>query len=276
VLSRAAARVRSCHRSRTHGLVARIIAAVAAALAASAALHPLTLPRRLPSRTVTVPILMYHRVGPASPRQPAITRALTVAPADFAAEMHWLRGAGFHAITQRQLFLALERGAALPPQPVVITFDDGYRDVLWHAAPVLKALRMPATVYVITDRIDGRDPSFLTWPELRELESDGFEIGSHTVHHVELPYLSRMQAWNELAVSRRILERRLGRPVQWFAYPAGAVAPDVLPLVRKAGYVLAVTTRPGDVQSASDPLELHRYEVLDTTGVRGLAAMLGR
>jgi peptidoglycan/xylan/chitin deacetylase (PgdA/CDA1 family) len=264
---------RACHRSRTHALVARIVAAVAAAVTASAASRPLVLPQPLPGRTLAVPILMYHRVGP-EPDGPAITDALTVPSGDFLAEMEWLHRSGFHAITQRQLFLALERGAPLPPHPVLLTFDDGYRDVLWNAAPVLRRLRMPATAYVITGRIDGRDPSFLTWDEIDELQRDGFDIGSHTVHHVELPYLSREQAWSELDASRRTLERHLGHPVQWFSYPAGAEDPAVLPLVERAGYVLAVTTHYGEVQSARHPLELKRYEVLDTTGVGGLRALL--
>ena len=236
----------------------------------------LSLPSPLPHRSLAVPILMYHRVGPIWAGEPAISAALTVRPADFAGQMRWLRRADFHAITQLQLFDALEHGARLPPNPVLITFDDGYRDVLWNASPVLERLGMPATAYVITGRVSGRDPSFLTWPELRLLQRRGFDIGSHTVHHVELTHVTPAQAFSELTASRRALERHLRRPVQWLSYPAGAVDAAVLPLVRRAGYVLAVTTRPGDVQSGADPLELRRDEILDTTGVRGLAALLGR
>ena len=230
----------------------------------------------MPRRSIVVPILMYHRVGPLNSRAPAITNALTVPSAVFAAQMRWLRAADFHAISQRRLFDALEYGARLPSSPMLITFDDGYRDVLWNAAPLLARLHMPATAYVITSRISDGDPSFLTWPELRILQARGFDIGSHTVHHLELPHLSPYQAFYELVASRRALERHLGHPVQWFAYPAGAEDAAVLPLVRHAGYVLAVTTQPGDVQAANHPFLLHRVEILDTTGVRGLAALLGR
>ena len=230
----------------------------------------------MPRRSIVVPILMYHRVGPLNSRAPAITNALTVPSAVFAAQMRWLRAAGFHAISQRRLFDALEYGVRLPSSPMLITFDDGYRDVLWNAAPVLARLHMPATAYVITSRISDGDPSFLTWPELRILQARGFDIGSHTVHHLELPHLPPQQAFYELLASRRALERHLGHPVQWFAYPAGAEDAAVLPLVRHAGYVLAVTTQPGDVQAANHPFLLHRVEILDTTGVRALAALLGR
>ncbi len=236
----------------------------------------LALPATLPNRTLDVPILMYHRIDVLRPSLPAITRSLTVAPADFAAQMRWLKAHGFHAITQQQLFAALEHGKALPASPVLITFDDGYRDVLQNAAPVLHRLGMPATAYVITGRISGPDVSFFSWAQLKTLEQDGIEVGSHTVHHVELPGLTDPAALQELIQSRTTLERHLHHPVQWFAYPAGRFDARTERLVGQAGYVLAVTTEPGSAQSASSPFALHRYEVLDTTGVRGLASLLGR
>jgi len=218
---------------------------------------------------------MYHRVGTEPAAEPTITRALTVTPRVFAAQMRWLHAAGFHAIAAVQLYRALEQGRRLPPRPILITFDDGYRDVLWNASPVLDRLHMPAVAFVITARISDGDPSFLTWPELQLLEQRGFTIGSHTVHHLELTLLSPREALAELVLSRQALQRHLGRPVQLFAYPAGRVDAQVLPLVRQAGYVLAVTTAPGDVQRANEPFLLHRYEVLATTGVSGLRALLG-
>ena len=235
----------------------------------------LTLPATLPARTLHVPILMYHRIDVLRPSLPAITRALTVAPADFAAQMRWLAGHGFHSITQAQLFAALEHGKSLPAKPVLITFDDGYRDVLFNAGPALKRLGMHATAYVITSRISGSDVSFLSWAQLHALEQDGIEIGSHTVHHVELPSLLDPTALQELIQSRHALELHLHHPVQWFAYPAGRFDAHSEELVRQAGYVLAVTTQPGSAQDARAPFALHRYEVLDTTGVRGLASLLG-
>jgi peptidoglycan/xylan/chitin deacetylase (PgdA/CDA1 family) len=234
----------------------------------------LILPSPLPTRTVTVPILMYHRVDTLSPALPHLTRALTVDPADFAAQMHWIAAHGFHAITQQQLWDALMKGTSLPRKPMMITFDDGYRDVFGKASTTIERLGLHATAYVITDRISGPDASFLTWGLLKGLERRGIEIGSHTIHHVELPTLSSAEARRELVGSRRLLERRLGHPVQWFAYPAGKVDARIVALVRRAGYVLAMTTRPGTTQSAAEPLLLHRYEIQGTTGVRGVAAIL--
>ncbi len=235
----------------------------------------LRLPSPPPDRTIDLPVLMYHRIGPITPSLPGITQRLTVTPSDFEAQMTWLKGHGFHAVTPLQAFEAIEYGQALPNKPVLITFDDGYRDVLWHAAPVLHRLHMPAVEFVITDRISGSDSSFLTWPELIRLEQLGVAIGSHTVTHRDLTTLSSSEAWTELRDSRRTIEQHLGHPVQWFAYPAGAENASVVALALRAGYVLAVTTQPGVVQSAAQPLLLHRDEILDTAGPNGLARLLG-
>ena len=234
----------------------------------------LSLPATLPARTLSVPILMYHRIDVLRPTLPAITRSLTVAPEDFARQMRWLHGHGYHTVTQEQLFAALERGSHLPAKPVLITFDDGYRDVLVNAAPVLRRLGMKATAYVITSRISNGDVSFLTWRQLTQLERAGVAIGSHTVHHSELPGLSDPAALQELIQSRRALEAHLHHPVQWFAYPAGRFDARTEALVRQAGYVFAVTTQSGATQDARQPFSLRRYEVQDTTGVSGLASLL--
>lgn len=236
----------------------------------------LSLPTTLPARTLDVPILMYHRIDMLKPGLPAITRGLTVAPSDFAAQMRWLHAHGYHTITQLQLFDALEHAKALPAKPILITFDDGYRDVWLNAARVLRRLGMHATAYVITNRVSGSDPfDFLSWKQLRDLEKDGFDIGSHTLDHAELPPLTDPEALHELIQSRHTLEVHLGHPVQWFAYPAGKFDARTEALVGQAGYVLAVTTDPGSAQSAKAPFALHRFEILDTTGVSGLASLLG-
>jgi peptidoglycan/xylan/chitin deacetylase (PgdA/CDA1 family) len=249
------------------------LAAVASAAGASGSCA-LGLPPRLPAREIVVPILMYHRINVVTPSTPAASRGLTVHPAVFARQMTWLKRQGYRTITQRELFEALMCGRSLGPKPIVITFDDGYRDVFFKASPVLDRLGMRATAYVVSGRISGSDPSFLTWPLLHALERRGIEIGSHTMAHLDMTSLSDARMLEDLTRSRRVLERELGHPVPWLAYPFGAYNARVERLARRAGYLLAVTTRPGAVQSARRPFALPRLRVLDSTGVRGLAAML--
>jgi peptidoglycan/xylan/chitin deacetylase (PgdA/CDA1 family) len=197
---------------------------------------------------------------------------LTVSPAQFADEMEWLHEAGYHAISLARLFAALEYHARLPSRPVVITFDDGYRDVLWNAAPLLHRLHMRAADFVITDRVGGGDASFLDWPELARLEALGFTIGSHTVHHLPLTTLSNRQAYRELRDSRRDLEVHLHEPVWSISYPLGLADGRIAQLAARAGYLLGVTEHPGVAQRA--PLLLHRFEILPTTGLAGVRALV--
>jgi peptidoglycan/xylan/chitin deacetylase (PgdA/CDA1 family) len=236
----------------------------------------LRLPSELPDRRVVVPILMYHRINVVTPSTPAASRGLTVHPADFARQMAWLKRQGYRTITQRELFEALMCRRRLGPKPIMITFDDGYRDTFFKASPVLLRLGMRATAYVVSGRISGPDPSFLTWPLLHALEQRGIEIGSHTVDHHDMTSLSDAEMLRDLKSSRRALERKLGHRAPWLAYPFGAYNRRVESLTRRAGYLLAVTTQAGTVHSSRQPFALPRLRILDTTGVRGLAALLGR
>ena len=249
-----------------------VVAALLGTVAASSATASPS--SRSDAGAIAVPILMYHRIDYLRPTLPEITRRLTVDPNDFARQMRWLKAHGFHTLTQSQLLAGLLHRAALPSKPILVTFDDGYRDVLGKASPVMQRLRLRGTEYVISGRLHGTDPSFLTVPQLRVLEQRGIEIGSHTVTHADLPALDNTGALKELRVSKLTLERAVGHPVRWFAYPYGSYDARIAALVRRAGYKLAVTTQARTCQSPSRALELNRLEVLDTTRVAGLAAML--
>jgi hypothetical protein len=163
----------------------------------------LRLPAHLPTRSVHLAILMYHRIDQITPDLPSITRALTVSPVDFARQMGWIESHGYDTITQLQLWDALMHGRALPAHPVLVTFDDAYRDVVTYAAPVLARDHERATAYVITDRLShGRRSPWMLWTQLRLLERDGFEIGSHTVSHADLVAVGPAEARLQLRASR--------------------------------------------------------------------------
>jgi peptidoglycan/xylan/chitin deacetylase (PgdA/CDA1 family) len=235
----------------------------------------LRMPASLPHRLVSLLILTYHRIDRIAPGTPSITQTLTVTPKVFAAQMASLERAGAHTVTQRQVWNALMHGRRLPPDAVLITFDDAYRDVVTYAAPVIRRLHDHATAYVITDRLShGRATPWMLWSQLRLLQRDGFDIGSHTVSHADLVAVGQAQARIELRGSRFSLQNYLGHPVQWLAYPYGQVNAAVEHLAEQAGYVLAVTTNGGTTQHANQPLLLHRYEATDETNVASLVASL--
>jgi peptidoglycan/xylan/chitin deacetylase (PgdA/CDA1 family) len=208
---------------------------------------------------VTVPVLMYHRVAPASTATNAVSRGLTVTPAAFRAQMAWLRRNGFTAVTQAEVFRAIQDGAALPRKPVLLTFDDGYVDAVNDVLPTLRSLGFPATFFIITGRIGAR--AFLDADQLRTLSAAGMDIGSHTVEHLELPSLDPATRARQLSASRAALETLLGHPVRWFCYPAGRNDAASARAVADAGYLLAYTTAGGSVLRSGALTRLPRVRV---------------
>jgi peptidoglycan/xylan/chitin deacetylase (PgdA/CDA1 family) len=87
------------------------------------------------------------------------------------------------------------------------------------------------------------------------------EIGSHTVNHEELPKLNATRVWQELVISRAMIEQRLGQEVHSIAYPYGRFDEEVAHLAREAGYWIAVTTKQGVTHSTENLLTLRRVRV---------------
>ena len=135
---------------------------------------------------------------------------------------------------------------------LVLTFDDGTRDFIEYALPVLQELKFSATLFVVTgitgmlggsrawgaleSQLDLAQVPLLSASEIRHLHALGFTIGSHTVSHPWLPSLCAKEVEREVTLSRRALSDLLREPVRWFAYPYVAADQQAVALVRKAGY----------------------------------------
>jgi peptidoglycan/xylan/chitin deacetylase (PgdA/CDA1 family) len=217
----------------------------------------LVTPARL-QQGVWVPILLYHyvRVAPPSDR---VGVNLSVTPPTFAKQMHYLRDHGFTTMTMRQLDDALLQHRPLPPRPLVLTFDDGYRDFYTAAAPVMRELGITATEYIPTELV-GR-PNYMTWAQIQELDAQGFEMGAHSEFHVDLTHLSQARLQLEIEGCKAQLESHLGHPVVDFAYPYGKFDPVVEAEVRSVGFWSATTTVQGGVHNSDQMFTLTRMRV---------------
>lgn len=233
----------------------------------------LHLPASVTPRTVRVPILTYHRVHEFATEYTKSIPDETVEPSTFAAEMAALRRAGFHTISQRELFRALFEGAKLPAKPVLVSVDDGYVDAVTNILPVLRREHMVATFYVITGRT--HEQGFLNPTEIRRLDRAGMDVGAHTRTHVPLAETPTAEAWAQIDGSHRDLVRILGHPVYWFAYPYGSNDAAVQAQVRRAGFLLAVTTAGGSTESSTAPFALPRYHVGRTATPASVVASAG-
>ena len=146
---------------------------------------------------------------------------------------------------------------------LAVTFDDGYRDVLTKAAPLLVEKKIPFTLFATTDFIRSGSPLYLNEAELKELSRlPGAGIGSHGKTHRRLTSLYDRVLKEDLAASRKNLEDLLGKPVTMLSYPHGAVDRRVRDAAQEAGYTLGATSRYGLNLPGRDPLLLCRTEIV--------------
>jgi peptidoglycan/xylan/chitin deacetylase (PgdA/CDA1 family) len=222
--------------------------------------------------SLKVPVLMYHEIAEAT----TTPSGLAVAPEAFADQLAYLRDAGFTAVTAGALAKILTGGAgALPERPVVLTFDDGYRDFYSTALPLLKQYGHTATVFQTTGWVGTQlgTRAMLNWRELAEITEAGIEIGAHTHQHPELDRLSGDKLRDELDAPKRMLEDKLGLAVPGLAYPFGLWNARARRASRAAGYAYAYAVRSAMATSGSDPFTLPRLTVDRTTTMEQFGAM---
>jgi len=241
----------------------RILAAVAVAGAV------LALPAQAGTRLQPVPILMYHVLS--APPANAPYPELYVRPADFAGEVAWLAGHGYHAVTLQRVFDSWRGAAALPGRPVVLSFDDGYLSDVKTALPVLKTRRWPG---VLNLEVANLKPVWgIRPPGVRKLIAAGWEIDAHTLTHPDLTMVDSARLRDEVAGSRAAIRKRFHVPVNFFCYPAGRYNAAVIAAVQQAGFLGATTTDYG-LGKPSELYTLARVRVSGSDGVEGLAAKL--
>jgi peptidoglycan/xylan/chitin deacetylase (PgdA/CDA1 family) len=227
----------------------------------------------------SLPILMYHSI---STDGPAATARYRVRPDAFEAQLRYLRDAGFTTVALSQWFAAVRRRRPLPARPVVITFDDGYRDFEANAWPLLQRYGFGALVFLVADLIGdsarwdarfGKPLPLMGWDEIRRLASQGVEFGAHSSSHRPLTGLTPTEIAREAVRSRVVIERGLGHGVETFAYPYGDTDPIVEHVVGASGFQLGLTCRPGPAEPRDSALALPRIEV---SGDDDLASFIGK
>ena len=220
----------------------------------------------------TLRVLMYHKVNDLWPNP------ITVPTAVFAGQMNLLRDLGYTPVSLDAVRDHYLLGAPLPVGAVLITFDDGYRDNLENALPILREHGYPAVVFVPIGYLDDSRPlpheepfrrlgvtnETLSWDDLGELEAGGVRIESHGIGHRQLVELEPGQALREIALSKLRLEERLGREVEAYAYVKGSPVDfraEHASLVQQAGYKLAFSAVSGPNGPHSDRYQLRRYNI---------------
>jgi peptidoglycan/xylan/chitin deacetylase (PgdA/CDA1 family)/GT2 family glycosyltransferase len=223
-------------------------------------------------------VLVYHAVADLSD-----DRALAhygVPSARFAQQLDTVIRNGWTFVDLDAVLGALAGQRHLPKRSVLLTFDDGYADLLSAAAPLLAERGIPAVAFAVADSVGGTNEwdreigagelPLLDADGLRALAAQGIEIGSHGCSHRRLANLAPRELSGELEGSASGLEA-LGLPQpRALSYPYGVWSPAVASAARQAGYEAAFTVRPGVVRRDSDRFALARVEVLASDTPRTL------
>jgi peptidoglycan/xylan/chitin deacetylase (PgdA/CDA1 family) len=219
--------------------------------------------RRALAPAPLVRVLTYHRFGEIARDPFCLPRR------DFETQVRFLaehrRAIGLDDLRR---FLAGER--ELAPGSALVTIDDGFLSTFSQALPVLRHHAVPAVAFatasLVGDPEAGRNQPerYMTWDELAQLEAGGIAVGAHGYDHASLGAMSREAAKDQGARARELMERRLGRRVDSFAYPFGTARDfnaGTRAALAEAGYALVFTSQHGAVHVGMDPHELPRIKV---------------
>ncbi|WP_082584033.1 polysaccharide deacetylase family protein [Noviherbaspirillum sp. Root189] len=190
-----------------------------------------------------IPILVYHRIDNER-------LSTSTSPAVFASHLEWLAKRGWRSLTVSELDFYAARGKRMPARSFLLTFDDGYESVFLEALPVLKSFNFSALCFLSTKSIrhsavsslsgSQGDPGFLSWQQIRELQSDGWmEFHSHTHEHRPLSDLTRNELTQDLATSLDHLTQELGLPGSHFrhlAWPWGESHDESRQIAARLGF----------------------------------------
>jgi peptidoglycan/xylan/chitin deacetylase (PgdA/CDA1 family) len=226
-----------------------------------------TPPRPTPTGSaVAIPILMYHRVATAGP---AGLERFRVDPALFDEQLSALRHYGYSTISLTHGVEILSEREKPAGKPVIITFDDGYRDFL-TALPFLKKYLFNATVFLVAGRIGGfaewdncygEAAPLMSWPEILEIAGEGTEFGCHSLTHRSMTEMNYSDLLTDTCQARKILEDGLETSIAHFAYPHGAENEIVRGVIAELEFSCAVSCRPALARCGDEILSLPRIEV---------------
>jgi len=229
-----------------------------------------------PPAELHIPILMYHYISELPPDADVYRRDLTVRPEVFEAQLQYLKDAGYHTIYLSDIYDALTVGKPLPERPIVLTFDDGYKDALTHAMPLLQAYGFVGEFFLLATPAHYEAPAYLTWNDVRTMAQAGMSMQAHGRDHYDLTNRAYDFLVYQILGAREAVEAHTGQPVRFFCYPSGRYDAATLAVVESAGYWGAVTTEWGATQRLDNRFTWPRVRIKGAWSVSDFAAVLDK
>ena len=205
-------------------------------------------------------VLMYHRFGES--RYPSTNISIK----QFEAHLAHLAAGNYTVLKLDDIIMRLRAGELLPDRTVAITIDDAYLSVYTEAWPRLTEAGFPFTLFVASSPIDRELSAYMSWEQIRELQSSGVTIGSQTHTHPHMHRLSDEEARAEISTSNGRFIEELGLRPELFAYPYGEYSQFVIDAVKDAGFRAAFGQNSGIMHSADDQFQLPRFAFNEAYG----------
>lgn len=238
-----------------HRLMQRLLGLVAAAILLSG----LALPSAI-AQDASAVILLYHRFGEDT--LPSTNIKLD----QFDAHIEELQTGGYTVMRLSDVVDHLKAHTPLPEKTVVITVDDAYKSVFTEGWPRLKAAGLPLTLFVSTDPVDAGNSNYMSWDNIRQLQSEGVDIGHHTASHLHMIYEGRETSVTDIEKASARFAAELGSVPELFAYPYGEYDPALQDAVVTLGFKAAFAQYSGPAAHWSDLFSLPRFPVNERFG----------
>ena len=226
-----------------------------------------------------MPVIMYHRVIEDRDEEKGV-HGTYITVEKFEEHMKYLKDKGYQTVTFEDLKNGNYRHRFDKGNKwIVLTFDDGYKDNYTHAFPILKKYGFKSVIYLLgtlkynkwdVDNPENPEKKFplMDDNEILEMQEYGIEFGGHSMTHSKMSRIDKNIAHEEIVESRDILEKKLGKKMNCFAYPYGDRDEGVKEFVKEEGYEFAVATDSGDISFQEDLYNIRRIGIFPTNGLR--------
>ena len=228
------------------------------------------------SQGLSVPILLYHRFGPA------VVDGMTIKTSVFEEHLKFLKANGYHVIPLRTLVdYYLKKGPAPAPKSVVIVADDGHKSVYSDMFPLVKKYNVPVTLFIYPSAISNAKYA-MTYDQLKTLKKNGFDIQSHTFWHPNFkhdkkkmtPAEYEKSVTTQLKKSKERLEKELGGNIDMLAWPFGIYDDYLLKRAGELGYKATFTIEAHHAGPKDSVMKLPRYLLINSDQGKSFARIL--
>lgn len=225
------------------------------------------------TRILEVPIIFYHDIDGKG--------SYAVDSKTLRSHFEYFRAHDITVVPLSDLLERMDNPRPFKGRSIAITFDDGFKSMYTKLLPLVDEYHYPVTLFVYTDNVREKGEKVITWSELKILQAHGIDIQSHTISHADLTKLheagtaeAQGKLFRELYYSRRLLAQKMGKPVDFLAFPYGKYDTDIVRYAMEAGYTRVFTTDDGPNVVTRNNYCIRRHHIKKNYTIEDLSAII--